>query len=86
MTHNKTNDPLWIMLGGVIIILIMLLLSGCATAPGATASLKPVCTALGPPHQYNSHNKDSAWHAGPLVVKRLRRDNYVGTHLPCPGY
>ena len=46
------------------------MLAGCATVEGSTQSLAPVCEALGPPHEYNSKNKDSAYHAGPKVAPR----------------
>ena len=60
-------------------------LSGCASS-GSTQSLAPVCEALGPPHEYNSKNKNSRVHAGPDLAKRLSRDNQVGTGLNCEGY
>ena len=70
-----------------ILALASIALGGCATVPaGSTQSLKPVCDALGPPHVYNSKNKDSAYHAGPKVAPRLARDNRVGTNLHCNGY
>lgn len=72
----------------ILLTLVAMALGGCVTTgnSGATVSLKPVCEALGPPHEYNSRNKDSAYHAGPKVSPRLARDNRVGTNLRCPGY
>jgi hypothetical protein len=69
----------------LLVVLIGFALGGCA-ATGSTQSLTPVCTALGPPHAYNSHTLTSAIHAGPKLAPRLARDNSVGTQLRCPGY
>ena len=86
MTHGKTNDPLWLVLGMVIVVIIALLLGGCATTKRTVESLTPVCKALGPPHVYNTHNFHSPYHAGPKLAPRLHRDNDVGTNLRCKGY
>lgn len=71
------------------VCLLLMLLGGCAS-PGVTKSLMPVCTALGTHHTYNPGTtpqaKDSPYHAGPILAKRLARDNKVGTNLHCPGY
>ena len=68
-----------------VCIVIFLLITGCATT-GSVESLKPVCEALGPPHVYNAKNKNSPYHAGPVLATRLHRDNNVGSGLSCPGY
>ena len=69
----------------VILLAVAIILGGCASS-GSTQSLAPVCEALGPPHEYNSKNKNSRVHAGPDLAKRLHRDNLVGTGLRCEGY
>lgn len=69
----------------VILLVVSALLPGCAKQ-GATESLKPVCEALGPPHEYNPTNKNSSLYAGKTLATRLDRDNSVGENLPCPGY
>ena len=60
-------------------------MNGCVTT-GTVTGLAPVCEALGPPHEYNSRNKNSDWHAGKFVAHRLARDNQVGSGLHCKGY
>ena len=87
------NGPIWLILMVVILVLCGIALSGCSTVPkvSSTVSLKPVCTALGPPHVYNRHylgktGKPSPYYAASKVAPRLHRDNRVGTNLRCPGY
>ena len=71
----------------IALLLLTLPLGGCfLTATGSITSLTPVCEALGPPIQYNTKNKDSAYHAGPKLAPRLSQQNAVGENLPCPGY
>ena len=67
------------------VILLSLVLAGCATT-GSTQSLKPVCDALIGPITYNSHNKNSDWHAGKKLVPELAKRNRVGINLHCPAY
>jgi hypothetical protein len=68
-----------------VAIMSLLLLAACAP-PGAVESLKPVCDALIGPITYNSHNKNSLWHAGPKLAPQIALRNSVGRNLSCPAY
>lgn len=67
------------------ILLLAILLGGCVTT-GSTQSLKPVCDAMIGPITYNSHNKNSDWHAGKKLAPELAKRNRVGVNLRCPAY
>lgn len=70
-----------------LLILGLLGLAGCASAPGGSVqSLKPVCAALVGPIQYNSANAKSQRYAGPALAPDLAQRNRVGANLRCPQY
>jgi hypothetical protein len=71
-----------------LLMLVAVALGGCVTTgKGLSATTRnSVCEAIGPPHVYNSKDKNSKYHAGTKVSPRLARDNRVGTALGCPGY
>jgi uncharacterized protein YceK len=69
----------------VIFAALGVALGGCATT-GSTTSIAPVCAALVGPITYNSHDKNSDWHAGKKLAPELAVRNRVGVNLHCPKY
>lgn len=69
-----------------IVIVVALLLVGCARDPLEPSSAAPVCKALIGPIHYNSRNKTSRRYAGPALVPDLKQRNQVGQQLGCPAY
>lgn len=72
----------------LFVILLTLPLGGCflTAGTGEVTTLAPVCDALGQPIIYNSHDRNSAWHAGPLLAPSLAEHNSVGVNLHCPAF
>jgi hypothetical protein len=73
----------------ILLAIAAVALGGCVTTGANTlsaSSTAAICEAVGPPHEYNSTNKNSTRHAGTRLSPRLARDNRVGKYLHCPGY
>lgn len=68
------------------VLSVALVLASCATTEGLVDSLQPVCKAIGEPFVYNPNNKNSPYHAGSILVRRLAKQNRVGINLACPAY
>lgn len=75
-----------IMVWYIPLFFMLALLGGCAHAPKGATSLKSVCNALIGPIEYNSTNKESGRHAGPILALDLKARNQVGQELRCPQY
>jgi hypothetical protein len=74
----------------LIILTIATLLMGAAD-PGGCAQLSPaglqaICAALVGPIRYNTYNKNSPRHAGPVLGMDLKQRNQIGQRLGCPLY
>ena len=69
------------------IIALGVMLAGCD--PQQTlgpAGLQSICSALVGPIKYNTYNKNSARHAGPVLGMDLKQRNQIGQRLGCPQY
>lgn len=71
----------------IVALLSLMLLGGCVTTgAGSIQNLKPVCSALVGPIQYNSADPKSRRYAGPSLVPDLQQRNQIGVNLKCPQY
>ena len=79
-----TDKNFWGVLFMVLILIIFgAMLASCATAPGPSTKISPICEAIGPKFKYNTHNKNSDFHAGPKLAPRLSQQNDVHDGLHC---
>jgi hypothetical protein len=74
-----------------ILLALATLLMGAAGPAGCDAQLSPaglhaICNALVGPIRYNTYNKDSQRHAGPVLGMDLKQRNQIGQRLGCPQY
>ena len=58
---------------------------GCAIVLGP-GGLQSICDALVGPIKYNTYNKNSPRHAGPVLGMDLKQRNQIGQRLGCPLY
>lgn len=88
MGDDTVKHVAWSIFALAFVVIASLMLAGCGPSAGAgpSISLTPVCDALGAPIRFNPHNKDSVWHAGSSLAKRIVQQDDVGANLRCKGY
>lgn len=70
----------------IIVLLSMVLLTGCVTDGLGPRQLKPICAALVGPIKYNTFNKASRRYAADLLAMDIHQRNSIGQQLGCPQY
>lgn len=70
----------------LVLMLVAVALGGCVTTGDEPIDIATACKVLGPVIKVNTKNKNSDWHAGKLLAKRVYQNDDTGANLHCNGY